>query len=405
MKQPESKQEQTAQDADDINLLDYWRVIVKHKKLIRNLFLSAVIITTIITFFMTKIYRSQTTLMPVAPSSSQGLMSQLSALPFAGALMGSTAASNPLLKIFNVLISRSIRENIINSLDLKKVFFKEKWNKAENKWNGKEPLMEDTIRILNNITSISKDDKSGLVAIAVVYKDPEFAAKVANQFTAELQNLLNEKTFSIAKKNRIEIEKELVKTKEQLKETEEKLTRFQEQSKVLAIDAQTEAFVKGLADLKSQLISKEIQLGVLRQYSTEKNPDVLNLSDQVRELKKQISIIESGLKDRSGNPDKNDNTSTFPSLREAPEIGLSYLRLKREALINEKVYEVLSQQYELAKIDENKESTDFVIIDKANVPEKKYKPKRLQMIVIAGITSIFIGIFLSFLIEYFKKSM
>jgi len=389
-------------EEDEINLLDYWRVIVKHKKFIRNLFFASVIITAIISLLMTKIYRAETTLMPVSSSSSQGLASQLSSLPFAGAFLGSASASDPLNKIYNVLTSRSVSESVINTLELKKVFFEDDWDEEEQKWDDDEPFMEDAIKKLNKILDISKDSKSGLVTISITYKDTELCSKIANQFTTELQKSLNEKTFSVAKKNRIEIAKELNKTKEKLKDAEEKLTKFQETSKMLSLDAQTEALIKALAELKAKLVSKQIELGVMKQFATEKNPNVLTLQDEISQLKKQINEIESGIKDKTGNQN-NSNNSAFLSMTEAPNTGLQFIRLKRDMMIYEKIFGLLSQQHELAKIDENKESVDFVIIDEAKVPEKRYKPKRAQMVLIAGITSLFLGIFLAFLLEYIQR--
>ncbi|RMF93042.1 MAG: hypothetical protein D6734_10955 [Candidatus Schekmanbacteria bacterium] len=390
-------------EEDEINLLDYWRVIVKHKKFIRNLFFASVILTAIVSLIMTKIYRAQTTIMPVSSSASQGLAAQLSSIPFAGAFLGSAATSNPLNKIYNVLKSRSVSEAVINSLELKKVFFEDEWDEEEQRWEDEEPYMEDTIKKLNKIISISRDIKSGLITITVTYKDPELCAKIANQFTKELQKALNEKTFTVAKKNRIEIEKELNKTKTKLKDAEERLAKFQENSKVLSLDAQTEALIKALAELKAKLVSKQIELGVMKKFATEKNPEVLKLKDEISQLKKQIDEIESGIKDKTAGKGK-DADSVFQPLTEAPDTGLQYIRLKRDMMIYEKIYELLSQQHEIAKIDENKESVDFVIIDEAKVPERRYKPKRTVMVLIAGISSLFIGVFMSFLLEYVERS-
>lgn len=389
-------------EEDEINLLDYWRVILKHKKLIRNLFFTSTILTAIVSLLMTKTYRAETTLMSVSSSSSQGLASQLSSLPFAGAFLGSASVSDPLNKIYNVLISRSVSESVINTLELKKVLFEDEWDDGSKQWDDEEPFMEDTIRKLNKLLSISKDSKSGLVTIIITYNDPQLCAKIVNQFTMELQQTLNEKTFSVAKKNRIEIEKELNKTNKQLKEAEEKLSKFQESSKIISLDAQTEALIKALAELKAELVSKQIELGVMKQFATEKNPTVLTLNDEIAELKKQINEIESGIKDKTGNQNNNDK-SPFLSMTEAPDMGLQFIRLKRDVMIYEKIFELLSQQHEIAKIDENKESVDFVIIDEAKVPERKYKPKRAQMVLIAGFTSLFLGIFLAFLLEYIQR--
>ncbi|UCG63668.1 MAG: hypothetical protein JSW12_13435, partial [Deltaproteobacteria bacterium] len=155
---------------------------------------------------------------------------------------------------------------------------------------------------------------------------------------------------------------------------------------------QTEAAIKALADLRAQITAREVQLGVMKQFSTPSNPDVLRIKDELRELKKQLSMLET----KGPNPE----TDALPSLSEAPTIGLEYVRLKRKALTEEKVFELMTQQYEIAKIDEAKEDITFQVIDRAIPPEKRVKPKRKLNVMLAGIVSLFVGVFLVFFLEY-----
>ncbi len=199
----------------------------------------------------------------------------------------------------------------------------------------------------------------------------------------------------MAKRNRIFVENQLHKVKKELREAEEALKGFQVNKKIVAMDAQTEASIRALANLKAQITAKEVQLGVIKQYSTPSNPDVLTIKDELRELKKQLAMVES----KSGNPE----TGAMPSLSEAPELGLQYIRLKRDAVTQQKVYELLTQQYEMAKIDEAKEDIAFQVIDKAIPPEKRIKPKRRINVMLAAVVSLFAGIFLVFFLEYLEK--
>jgi uncharacterized protein involved in exopolysaccharide biosynthesis len=238
-----------------------------------------------------------------------------------------------------------------------------------------------------------------VISVAIEHKNPTVAANIANQYTASLQRFLNENALSMAKRNRIFIEKQLKKVKGELREAEEAIKRFQANKKIVAMDAQTEAAIKALADVKGQIMAKEVELGVLRQFSTPSNPDVLRVKDEIREMKKQLSRLES----KGANPE----TEALPSLSEAPRLGLAYARLKRAALTQEKVFELLTQQYEIAKIDEAKEDIAFQVIDRAIPPEKRIKPKRKRNVKLAGIVSLFGGILLALVLEYLgnlKKS-
>jgi len=366
---------------EEINLLDYWRVIRKRWKIVAWIFGASVLIAVIVSLLMTPIYQAKTTIMPVE-SSGGGISAALQSLPFVGGMVpgiGGASAN----KLVTVLKSRTMAEDVIQALELIKVLFEEPWDEP--------PSLQDAVRSLTGITEIT-DDKEGLISISVEYEDPKIGADIANQYTVALQKFLSENALSMAKRNRIFIEKQLKDVEEQLMEAEETLKGFQTNKKIVAMDVQTEASIKALVDLKAQITAQEVQLGVIKQYSTPSNPDVIRIKDELRELKKQLAMVET----KSGNPE----TDALPSFSEAPTLGLQYIRLKREALNQEKVFELLTQQYEMAKIDEAKEDITFQIIDRAIAPEKRIKPKRRLNVMLAGVVSLFSGVFLVFFLEY-----
>ncbi|UCH07568.1 MAG: hypothetical protein JSV55_00795 [Deltaproteobacteria bacterium] len=373
---------------DEINLLDYWRVIRKRWKIIAWIFGVAVVTAGIVSLLMTPIYRATTTLMPVESSGSQvsAALRNLTSLPFVGGMVPSIGGASA-DKLVAVLESRTVAEDVIRSLDLIKLFFQED--------RDEPPTLQDAVRLLTDELTEVTSDKKGLISVSVEHKDPELAADIANHYTVALQDFLKENALSMAKRNRIFIEKQLNKVKEELREAEEAMKRFQTSKKIVAMDAQTEAAIRALADLRAQITAREVQLGVMKQFSTASNPDVLRLEDELRELKKQLSILES----KGANPE----TNALPSLSEVPSIGLEYVRLKRRALTQEKVFELMTQQYEIAKIDEAKEDIAFQIIDRAIAPEKRVKPKRKLNVLLAGIVSLFVGIFLVFFLEYMEN--
>jgi capsule polysaccharide export protein KpsE/RkpR len=129
----------------------------------------------------------------------------------------------------------------------------------------------------------------------------------------------------------------------------------------------------------------------MERFSAPTNPDVVRIKDKLRELKKQLAMVEL----KTSNP----KTEAIPSFFEAPTLGLHYIRFKREAVTREKIFELLTQQYEMAKIEEAKEGITFQVIEPAIPPEKKIKPKRKLIVMVAGITSLFAGILFVLLLE------
>ena len=370
---------------DEINLLDYWRIVMKRWKIIAGIFVISVVTAAIISLLMTPIYQAKTTIMPVESSGGRlsGALQNLGSLPFVGGMVPGIGGASA-TKLVAVLKSRTLAEDVIHALNLTRIFFKDK--------KDKPPSLEDAVESLTDITKIADDKKGGVISISVEYKDPKIAADIANHYTTVLQKFINENTLSMAKRNRIFIEDQLKKVKVELKEAEEAMKSFQTDKKIVAIDAQTEAAIRVLADLKAQITAREVQMGVMKQFSTAANPDVLRIKDELRELRKQLTMVES----KRGNPE----TMALPSLSESPALGLQYIRLKREALIQEKVFELLTQQYEMARIDEAKEDITFQVIDRAIPSEKRIKPKRRQMVMLAGAVSLFAGVFLVFFLEY-----
>lgn len=394
---------QIAQIEEQISLFDYWHVIKKRRRVISYILFISVASAAIISFLMLPIYQAKATLMPV--ESSQGRFSAalgtLQNIPFVGGAVGGALGKTATDKLMSILNSRTVAENVIKSLNLTRIFFKEDWDEKNNGWAvRKPPTLQDTVGLLQKKIVKISDDRKGLISISVEYKDPKLASDIANEYTKALQTFLNTSAISLAKRNRIFLEKQIELTKNDLKGTEESLKDFQTRKKIAALDAQAEAAIKTLAELKAQVISREVQLGALREYTTKEHPDVKRFEDELRELRHQLKRLEEGFK----NPNPGESSiGAFLTLADAPTVGLEYGRLKRDALIQQKVFELLTQQYELAKIEEAKDDITFQIIDPAVTPEKRIKPMRTLNITLAGVVSLFLGIFVIFFQEYLEK--
>ena len=391
-------------ETDEINLLDYWRVITKRGKLILTLFIVSVISAAGISLLMTPIYQAKATLMPVESSRGQvsAALGALQNIPFVGGAVGGSLGKTATDKLISILNSRTVAENVIKSLDLIKFLFREKDDRKEeiiSRWSSKKPAtLQDTVNLLQGLVKIT-DDRKGLISISVEYEDPKLAAEIANEYVKVLQNFLNTTAISMAKRNRIFLENQLQLTKHDLKGTEEILKDFQTTKKIAALDTQAEAAIRTLAELKAQIIAREVQLGTLREFATAQHPDVKRIEDELRELRQQLKRLEEG----SASPKVEESIGAFLTLSEAPTVGLEYARRKRDTLIQQKVFELLTQQYELAKIEEAKDDITFQVIDAAIPPEKRIKPKRTQNVMIAGVVSLFMGVFLVFFLEYLEK--
>ena len=373
----------TSHIEDEINLLDYLIVLLKRKKLIISITLGAAVITAIISFIMTPIYRAETRILPPQTGSSStalSMLTQMAGVPdIASTALG---LKTPGDLYVGMVKSRTIADRIIDRFNLIKLY------DTEYREDARKQLIED-------ILQAETDKDSGIISIGVEDKDPKRAADMANAFVEELKNLTKGLAVTEASQRRLFFEEQLKDTKMALVKAEEEMQGFQEKTGALQVDAQTKAVIEGIAMLRAQIAAKEVQLKVMRTYATAQNPDFQRAEDELNGLKAELGKLEA--KGGSG------HDTIIPTGR-MPEVGTEYVRKLRDLKFYEDLYELLTKQYEAAKLDEARDAAVIQVIDKAIPPEKKAKPKRILMILIATFTGFFLSIFVAFFAEYKEKA-
>ncbi len=366
-------------EEDEIDLYELWLVLKKRKKLIFGLFFVSVALTAIISFLMTPIYRSTASVIPVSGSQTPlGSLAGLAAM--AGISLGESDESQ---KVMAVLNSRTIKENVIKKLNLIDLLVDEV-PEDRTPLNVALEEFEDTI-------SISQDKKTGVISISIDFKDPHMAAKIADTYVNELQRILNEKALTVAKMNRIFLEKQLKEEEEKLKKYQYELAQFQRQTKLIEPKEQLKGTMELYASLIAQKIGLQVQLRQFESALSDDNPKIQMIKQQLKAIDSQIKKLEEKSK------------GAFPSISDAPQKMTQYIDLLRKLKTSEAVYETLLKAYEQAKFEEAKENLYVQVIDEAFVPDKPVKPKKALMIAVAAVTSIFLGVFLAFFLEWVEN--
>ncbi len=127
----------------------------------------------------------------------------------------------------------------------------------------------------------------------------------------------------------------------------------------------------------------------MEQIYTANNVRVRSLRARMDELKRNLTKI-SGT-DASLSADSSADSSSqdlYPSIRRLPLLGVQWADLYRRAKIQETIYQLLNQQYEMTRIQEAKEIPTIRVIDPANLPEKKSWPPRLLIILVLTATAL-----------------
>jgi len=227
-------------------------------------------------------------------------------------------------------------------------------------------------------------------------KDPKMAADIANAFVDELREYNKRLALTEASQKRLFFEEQLKDVKEGLIKSEEAMKGFQEKTGAFKIDEQAKAAIQGIAKLRALIAEREVQIRVMKTYATSFNPDTQRVEEELKGLKEQLRGLEE--KGSGNNPD------VILSTGRIPELGTEYIRKLREFKYNETLYEIMAKQYEMARLDEAKDAQIIKVIEKAVSPEKRVKPKRSQMVMIATVAGFFISIFAAFILEYVERS-
>lgn len=374
-------------EEDEINLLDYWRVLLKRKLLIGIIVGAALVGSIIYSLTLPPIYSSTASIFPPqheGGGSMSGISSQLSG--GLGALAGGFLGVNtPVDQWLAILKSETIKDAIINRFDLMKVF--------------KVNTMEGARKALGGMITVSKA-KEGIVSITLEDTNPQLAATLANAYVEELDRINKGMVTTSGRRMRVFVEERLKGVAEELKTSEEAIKGFQERNSAIKLDDQSMAVIAAMGTVQGQLMAKEVELQTLLSYATTNNPQAQILNTQVRELRERLRELEEG----KTNPDNSSLKNIFIPTSKIPKLSLQYVRLLRNAKVQQTLYELLTQQYEMAKIQEAKDTPTVQVLDEAKVPEKRIKPQRRQIVMLSTVTGIICGIFIAFFMEYLKKA-
>jgi capsule polysaccharide export protein KpsE/RkpR len=268
--------------------------------------------------------------------------------------------------------SRTVQDHVVNRLNLKKVY----WARYE----------QDARKILDGRTEVSEDRKSGVISIDITDRNPQRARDIAQAYVEELDHLVSQVSTSSARRERVFIEQRMAAVKRDLEDAEKQFSAFASKNTALDIKEQAKAMVEAAAMLQGQLIAAQSELQGLEQIYTPSNIRVRTLKARVGEIQRQLEKF--GGTDASLAPDAASQDDIYPSIRKLPLLGVQWADLYRRMRIQETVYELLNQQYELTRIQEAKEIPTIRVIDPPELPEKKSWPPRLLIILVLTLTFV-----------------
>jgi tyrosine-protein kinase Etk/Wzc len=377
------EEKDSRQREDDVSVLDFLIVILKHKRFISIITMSAVVLTAAISFLIPPTYRAQTRILPPQEGGTGMAAQFLMQLGAPGLLGGALGVKTPNDLYLGLLQSRAVLDRVIERFNLLKVY--------DVKYH------EDARRKLLDALKLQDDKKSGIITIGVEDRVPERSAEMANALVEELKKLKEGIAVTEASQRRLFFEDQMKAAKGELIAAEESMTSFQEKTGAIEIKDQARAVIESIAQLRAKAAAKEVELKVMKTYAAAQNPDLQRKEEELRGIREQLGRLEARGGDRAGDP-------LMPTGK-MPAAATDYARKLRDLKYYETLYDLLAKQYEVAKIDEARDSAVIQVVDKAAVPEKRVRPKRTLMIAIAGVTGLFFALLGAFFIEFMEKTL
>ncbi len=348
---------------------------------------AGLILFTLLAFLLPKRYTATARLMP--PDYTSSISTGLAMSAVSGDSGGGTGGA-PLMGlasrllglntsgelIVGVLRSQTLEDRVIQKFDLM------------NEYRAKYP--EDARKKLESQTDIQSDMKTGIITIAVENRDPRKAAAMAQEQIDALNELLAQVNTSAAHRERLFIGERLQTIKEELDAATKEFSVFASQNAAINIPDQIKAMVTAAADLQGQLIATESQLKSMEQVYTDNNVNVRQMKALVAELRSQLNKFGGkGVNPADGS--KLSSDELYPSIRQLPLLGVKYLDLYRRSKIDEAAFELLSKEYEVAKVEEAREVPSVAVLDFPTVPAKKSFPHRLPIMLLGTMFSFAVG--------------
>jgi len=304
------------------------------------------------TYLVKPTFTAAVVLLP--PQQQQSLttsaLSSLGAL--AGLAGGAAGIKSPMDQYVALLQSTTVADRLIEHFKLAEVY--------------DEELRSDVRRRFWANLRVAAGRRDGLITIEFDDKDAQRAAALANASVDEFRRITSELAITEAQQRKVFFEKHLSETKQRLAAAQQGLA--DSGISTGALKAEPKAAAEGYAKLKAEYTAAQVRLQAMLSNFTANAPEVMQQQSGMAALKAQLDKLES-----AGNA--------------APDNGAGYISKYREYKYQETLFELFSRQYELARVDESREGGLVQVVDAAQVPDKKSKPKRAVIALSATLVS------------------
>ena len=359
-------------------------VLLNLRTILKVTILSTIFLFLILFFIYPRTYQATVSILPPEQENSLGGFGALLGSGDFSNLLGGGMSSASSQLFVEILKSRTAALYVVKKNKLVEFF------NADDNIEAAEKLQKslNTDITKEGIVNLNVDVKSTFIPLIFSDSDSlkKLSALLSNSFIEALDSINREKLSSKARNARIYIEEQILETRALLDSAEVALMNFQSKNKTIAIPEQVKAAIEASAQIKSEIIQTEMQLGLIKSDASENSRIVAALNKKLQELKSQYSQFETGSEDY------------LLAFKDLPSLGKDLAGLLRDVRIQNEVYVLLQQQYYKEKIQENREIPTVEILDEAIPPKKPVAPRVIYSSV-AGAVFLFILLSLIFILK------
>jgi uncharacterized protein involved in exopolysaccharide biosynthesis len=361
----------------------YANLLLKWRKLIYLNVLVATILSVVLIFVIPEKFTSMGSFIPVPEFESQYMSASAAwrtqLLTFSGI---PSSLSTPAEFMSYVLQSRIIKENVIRENDLLTL-----WKKG---------TVEEALEKFDKVASVGVTAQ-GVVVVSATESPPELAQKIASDMLRFLDEYNKTSVMTQGKRTRQFVEGRLAEMRAELSTVEDSLRQFEEEHKLVGLEEEVTAVISMYADLKTQMIAKEMEIQLASESFSEGNPALQNLRLELKSLKDRLKALEEG------GSESGYGVGFSTPFSELSGVKLELARLMREVEIKSQLYAFLASQYEQAKILETKDTPTIQIVEEPTVPDRRSWPKRKLIVVAVFVVSLLVGGLFAFYLEQYER--
>ena len=428
-----------------LHLLDYWRVIRVRLPLIILVFLLVVITAGVATYLTPRQYSSSVTMQVKADNKMHIFNGE----------MGESERSDPRFATtqFQIIQHKEILYPVIDAMKLM-----EKWEQRSK---------ELTYMKLRQMLTVSEVRNTDLIQIAVLDKDRQEAADLANTIAVEYQKKRIDEQQSWVARSLVQLEDEVIKQRNKTEDLRDQMIKIRQEGGIVDIDPESVEDTKPVEDtllvnVESQVNDMRIKVATLRskqeqiqkmtddqiirslktfemddatisqifpQYEAAVSDEAHMLASglgpnhpTVQSLRARKNVYLSQLQDQITNLRKSlaSNLEISQKALEAMELklsesrtkqqqaktgGMAYHQAKNEYLKAKRILESAEARYSTEAMQRAMPQSPATIWEKAEVSDFPAKPKVAQNMIIAVVVGLALGVGLAFLIEYLDTSV